>query len=316
LELRQLRYFVAVAEELHFRRAAARLHISQPPISQQIRQLEQELGCRLLQRTRRRVELTAAGEAFMRDARALLHELDGAVETARRIDAGHSGRLRVSFVGSALLSIVPIAVQRFRAARPDVEIVLRERSTVDQLRAVTDGLTDIGLIRPPIEAVGRLSTELVLREPTVAALPVDHPLAELRRIPMRRLGAEPLVLFPRSQAPGFHDLLISSLAAAGTHPRVVQYAPEMVTIIGLVAAGLGVSLAPASVSRLALGGVTYRPVSGMPRSDLVAITRAEDSSPVVPVFIEQIKAHGVETAEVSSSGVGGGSLKRGGGGSL
>lgn len=292
MELRQLRYFIAVAEELHFRRAAARLHISQPPISQQIRQLEQELGCRLLNRTRRRVELTAAGEAFLRDARALLHELDGAVETARRIDAGQSGRLRISFVGSALLSIVPTAVQRFRAVRPDVEIVLRERSTVDQLRAVSDGLTDVGLIRPPIEAVGRLSAELVLREPTVAALPVGHPLAELRRIPMRRLGAEPLVLFPRSQAPGFHDLLISSLAAAGTHPRVVQYAPEMITIIGLVAAGLGVSLAPASVARLALDGVTYRPVTGMPRSELVAITREEDGSPVVPVFIEQMKAHG------------------------
>jgi DNA-binding transcriptional LysR family regulator len=296
VELRQLRYFIAVAEELHFRRAAARLHISQPPISQQIRQLEQELGCRLLHRTRRRVELTAAGEAFLRDARALLAELDSAAETARRIEAGQSGRLRISFVGSALLSIVPMAVQRFRAVRPDVEIVLRERSTMDQLRAVSDGLTDIGLIRPPIETVGRLRTELVLREPTVAALPVGHPLAELRRVPMRRLGAEPLVLFPRNQAPGFHDLLISSLAAAGTHTRVVQYAPEMITIIGLVAAGLGVSLAPASVSRLALDGVTYRPVSGMPRSELVAVTREEDGSPVVPAFIEQIKAHGRPTA--------------------
>jgi DNA-binding transcriptional LysR family regulator len=113
---------------------------------------------------------------------------------------------------------------------------------------------------------------------------------------MQRLGAEPLVLFPRSQAPGFHDLLISSLAAAGTHPRVVQYAPEMVTIIGLVAAGLGVSLAPASVARLALDGVTYRPVGGMPRSELVAITREDDASPVVPAFIEQIKADGPAAA--------------------
>ena len=299
MELRQLRYFIAVAEELHFRRAATRLHISQPPISQQIRALEQELGCRLLHRTRRRVELTAAGEAFLRDARALLHELDGAVETARRIDAGQSGRLRISFVGSALLSTVPIAVQRFRAVRPDVEIELRERSTVDQLRAVADGLTDIGLVRPPIETVGRLRTELVLRERTVAALPVNHPLSRLRRVPMQRLGDEPLVLFPRSQAPGFHDLLISSLAAAGTHPRVVQYAPEMITIIGLVAAGLGVSLAPASVARLALDGVTYRPVSGMPRSELVAVTREEDGSPAVPAFIEQIKAHGPATASAA-----------------
>ena len=155
MELRQLRYFIAVAEELHFRRAAERLHISQPPLSQQIRALEDELGFTLLTRTRRRVELTPAGEAFLRDARALLAELDGAVATARRIDAGQTGRLRVGFVGSALLSIVPGTVERFRASRPGVAIELRERSTVDQLRAVAAGVVDVGLVRPPIEDDGR-----------------------------------------------------------------------------------------------------------------------------------------------------------------
>jgi DNA-binding transcriptional LysR family regulator len=290
MELRQLRYFVAVAEELHFRRAAARLHVSQPPLSQQIRQLEHEMGCPLLHRTRRRVELTAAGHAFLRDARALLAELDGAVATARRIDAGQTGRLRINFVGSALLSIVPAAVQRFRAARPDVEIELRERPTADQLRAVSDGIVDVGLIRPPIEERDELRSELVMREPTVAALPASHPLAARHRVALRRLAAEPLVLFPRAQAPGFHDLLISSLAGTGAHPQVVQYAPEMLTIIGLVAAGLGVSLAPASVARLALDGVTYRPVTGAPRSELLAIRRADDDSPLVRVFIEQAGA--------------------------
>ena len=153
MELRQLRYFVAVAEELHFRRAAARLHISQPPLSQQIRALEDELGCRLLARTRRRVELTPAGEAFLRDARQLLAELDGAVATARRIDAGQTGRLRINFVGSALLSVVPGIVQRFRAAAPDVEIELHERPTAEQLRLVSAGVVDVGLVRPPIEEV-------------------------------------------------------------------------------------------------------------------------------------------------------------------
>ena len=155
MELRQLRYFVAVAEELHFRRAAERLHISQPPLSQQIRALEDELGFALLTRTRRRVELTPAGAAFLRDARALIGELDGAVATARRIDAGQTGRLRVGFVGSALLSIVPGTVERFRASRPGVAIELRERSTVDQLRAVAAGVVDVGLVRPPIEDDGR-----------------------------------------------------------------------------------------------------------------------------------------------------------------
>jgi DNA-binding transcriptional LysR family regulator len=290
MELRQLRYFVAVAEELHFRRAAARLHISQPPLSQQIHQLETELGCTLLARTRRRVELTPAGEAFLHDARVVLSELEGAVATAQRIGSGQTGRLRVNFVGSALLSIVPGAVQRFRSALPDVEIQIRERPTVEQVRAVIAGAVDVGLVRPPFEEQDELRAEVVLRERTVAALPSDHPLTRLRRIPLRRLAPEPLVLFPRSQAPGFHDLLISSLAATGINPRVVQYAPEMTTIVGLVAAGMGFSLVPASVARLGLDGVSYRPVTGAPHSELIAITRADDSSPLVRTFIERAKA--------------------------
>ncbi len=285
MEFRQLRYFIAVAEELHFRRAAERLHMSQPPLSQQIRALEDELGFALLTRTRRRVQLTAAGDAFLRDARAILGELDGAVATARRIDAGQTGRLRIGFVGSALLSIVPGTVERFRAERPGVAIELRERSTVDQLRAVSAGVVDVGLVRPPIEDDGELRAETVLRERTVAALPAGHELAALSRVSLRRLAAEPLVLFPRDQAPGYHDLLIGALADAGAGPRVIQYAPEMLTIIGLVAAGTGVSLVPASVGRLALDGVAYRPVSGAPRSELVAITRVGDDSALVRAFV-------------------------------
>jgi DNA-binding transcriptional LysR family regulator len=287
MELRQLRYFVAVAEELHFRRAAERLHISQPPLSQQIRALEDELGFGLLVRTRRRVELTPAGAAFLRDARTILSELHGAVATARRIDAGESGRLRVNFVGSALFSIVPPMVERFRRSRPGVEIELHERATLEQLRAVHAGMADVGLVRPPIEDDAGLRVETVLRERTVAALPAAHELAALSRVPLRRLAAAPLVLFPRDQAPGFHDLLIDALAGADSVPRVIQYAPEMLTIIGLVAAGTGVSLVPESVNRLALDGVIYRPVSGAPRSELVAITRADDDSTLVRAFVSE-----------------------------
>lgn len=290
MELRQLRYFIAVAEELHFRRAAARLHISQPPLSQQIASLEDELGCRLLNRTRRRVELTAAGEAFLRDARAMLDELDVAVATVHRIETGQAGLLRVNFVGSALLSIVPGIVQRFRRARPDVEIELRERSTVEQLRALNAGVVDVGLVRPPIETDGALATEVVVRERTVAAIPSGHPLAKLSRVPLRRMAAEPLVLFPRDQAPGFHDLLTGRLAATGTSPHVVQYAPEMLTIIGLVAAGIGVSPVPASLAHLALDGVTYRPLIGAPASELLAVWRADDESPLLGAFLAEARA--------------------------
>jgi DNA-binding transcriptional LysR family regulator len=293
LELRQLRYFVAVAEELHFRRAAARLHVSQPPLSQQIARLEEELGVQLLARSRRRVELTPAGEAFLRDARVMLSELDVAVATARRIDTGQGGLLRVNFVGSALLSIVPGIVQRFRRGRPEVEIELRERSTVEQLRALSAGVIDVGLVRPPVQTAADLRTEVVLRERTVAAIPVGHPLARLRRVPLRRIAAEPLVLFPRQQAPGFHDLLTSRLAATGTSPQVVQYAPEMLTIIGLVAAGIGVSPVPESLSHLGLDGVTYRPLSGAPYTELVAVARAADTSPLVDAFIADAREHGL-----------------------
>jgi DNA-binding transcriptional LysR family regulator len=292
MELRQLRYFVAVAEELHFRRAAARLHISQPPLSQQIRQLEEELGTQLLTRNRRRVELTPAGEAFLHDARVILSELDGAVGTAQRIGSGQSGRLRINFVGSALVSIIPAAVQAFRRDRPGVEVEMRERPTAEQLRAVRAGSVDLGFVRPPIDDLDGLRAEVVLREPTVAVLPSSHPLAGGGRISMPRLAGEPLVLFPRSQASGYHDLLISALAGGGPPPHVVQYAPEMTTIVGLVAAGLGVSLVPRSVERLALGGVSYRPVPGAPVSELVAVARQDDDAPLVRAFIEQARAEG------------------------
>jgi len=288
VELRQLRYFVAVAEELHFRRAAERLHITQPPLSQQIRLLEEDLGCRLLTRSRRQVKLTPAGEAFLHDARELLGELDRAVTTAQRIGTGKEGRLRINFVGSALLSTVPQVVQKFRLARPNVEIELREQSTDAQLHAVSSGTVDVGLVRPPIDDLPELRGQIALREKTVAALPTNHPLAQLSRVSLGRLAAEPLVMFPRSQAPGFHDLLISSLASTSVTSRVVQYAPETTTIIGLVAAGIGVSLVPESVMRLDIGGVTYRPIPSAPQSELLAIARADDDSILVRAFIDQV----------------------------
>jgi DNA-binding transcriptional LysR family regulator len=284
MDVRQLRYFVAVAEELHFRRAAERLHLSQPALSQQIRSLEGEMEVPLLFRNRRRVELTAAGASFLPEARRLLASLDAAVATARRVHEGRSGRLRVGFVGSALLSIVPDVVQRFRAARPDVELDLRERSTVDQVAALRAGDIDIGLAPLPIDDHG-LETTVLVREPAVAVLPAGHELARLRRIGLRRLAAEPFVLFPRDQAPGFHDRLIGGVAQHGAAPRVVQHATEMQTIVGLVAAGIGVSLVPASVERLALPGVVYRPVVRAPRVELAVLSRRGERSPPVRAFL-------------------------------
>jgi DNA-binding transcriptional LysR family regulator len=290
MELRQLRYFVAVAEELHFRRAAARLHMSQPPLSHQIRLLEEELGCRLLDRTRQRVELTPAGEAFLRDARAALADLERAARTAKRIHDGQTGTLRVSVVSSALLStIVPEIVQRLRAARPTIDVELRERSTRDQLRELAAGTTDLGLVPLPVQEAD-IDLEVLRREPTVAALPSNHPLARAPRLTLRRLAEYPFVLFPREQAPAYHDRLIASLTSAGTPLHVIQQAPETQTIVGLVAAGIGVSLVPASVQQLALHGVTYRPVDDAPDTELAAMVRPGERSPLVQAFLAEARA--------------------------
>jgi DNA-binding transcriptional LysR family regulator len=285
MELRQLRYFVAVAEELHFRRAAARLHMSQPPLSNQLRQLEEEIGCPLMIRSRRRVELTPAGESFLRDARQLLADLDGATQTARRIHAGQAGQLRISFVGSALLSLVPAVVRRYRAARPDVEVQLRERSTEEQLRDLRSGTIDVALVPLPVDAPD-LRTEVLRRERTIAALPATHPLARLKQVPLRSLAAEPLVMFPREQAPGLHDRLLASLSGPGRRPSVAQYAPETQTIIGLVAAEIGVALVQASVERLALPGVAYRPVRGAPTIELAALLAPGETPLPAREFVE------------------------------
>jgi DNA-binding transcriptional LysR family regulator len=285
MELRQLRYFVAVAEELHFRRAAARLHMSQPPLSNQVRLLEEELGCPLMIRSRRRVELTPAGAAFLQDARTLLADLDDAVQRAQRIHAGQAGTLRISFVGSALLSLVPEVVRRYRAARPDVELQLRERSTEEQLRELRGGTIDVALVPLPVDAPD-LRTEVLRRERTVAALPATHPLAQLKRVPLRSLAAEPLVMFPREQAPGLHDRLLASLSAPDLRPSVAQYAPETQTIIGLVAAEIGVALVQASVQRLALPGVTYRPVRGAPTIELAALLPPGETPLPAREFVE------------------------------
>jgi DNA-binding transcriptional LysR family regulator len=284
MDVRQLRSFVVVAEELHFRRAADRLHLSQPALSQQIRSLENELEVPLLFRNRRRVELTAAGASFLPEAHDLLATLDSAIATARRVHEGRVGRLRIGFVGSALLSIVPAVLQRFRAARPEVELELRERSTVEQLSALRGGEIDIGLVPLPIDEVG-LDVKVLVREPAIAVLPAGHALAGLARIGLARLAAEPFVLFPRAQAPGFHDRLVDAVSREGDAPRVVQQATEMQTIVGLVAAGIGVSLVPSSVERLALPGVAYRPVIRAPRVELAVITRRGDRSPFVRAFL-------------------------------
>jgi len=277
-ELRHLRYFVAVAEELHFGRAARRLGIAQPPLSQQIRQLEERLGVTLFSRTSRQVALTPAGEALLRGARRTLAEVGLAAAAARRAATGETDALRVAYTDSAALSVLPRAIRRFRSELPSVHLDLVEGSTAAQIDAVARDLVDLAVVRGPV-VQPTLRTEVVLREPFLLALPESHPLTRLAAVELGVLGTEPMVLFPRHLAPDFHDTISAMCRAAGFTPLVAYEGAEYQTILSLVAAGLGVSLVPRSVENLQRRGVVYRAIpDAPPRAEIAAVYRIESWS--------------------------------------
>jgi DNA-binding transcriptional LysR family regulator len=290
VELRHLRYFVAVAEELHFRRAAERLHISQPPLSQQIRQLEAEVGATLLHRNQRKVELTAAGNAFLVRARAILDAVEDAALEARRVQRGEIGRLAVGFVGSAMYSFVPELLRAFRESSPDITLRLHELGTTEQLHQLEDGRLDVGFVRIVRPRPG-LMFEFVQEEEVVVALPEAHPLARQERVRLAELEGEGLVLLTRAGSPGLRSSLAPAIQELGGEEQIVQEVAEMQTVIGLVAAGVGISLVPASVNALERAGVTYRPLEGdAPVVRLAMAWRADDDSPVLAAFLEGARA--------------------------
>ncbi len=285
MELRHLRYFVAVAEELHFGRAATRLGMAQPPLSQQIRRLEEELGVLLFERTKRRVQLTEAGRVFLDEARRTLAQAERAARAAQRAQRGEIGRLEVGYVGSAAFDVLPEILRTFRARFPEVELALHELTTAQQVRALDDERIGVGFLRPPLYD-GRLASRVILREPLVVALPATHPLAHHRRIPLGALAGEPFILYPRHLAPGPYDQVLSLCHQAGFSPRVTQEAVEMQTIAGLVAAGIGVSLVVATVQDLRSSGVVYRALDGAaPTMDLAIAWRRDDPSRVLAAFL-------------------------------
>lgn len=290
MELRHLRYFVAVAEELHFHRAATRLHISQPPLSQQIRALEEELGVALLERNRRRVTLTAAGASFLVAAREILTAVEHAAELARRVAAGEVGSLSVAFVGSAMFNpVVPEILRDYAARYPDVALYLRELQTAEQLDALTHGRIDVGVIRGPLEGTTLapgLELAVIHREHLVVALPESHPLAAEPHLRAAQLRGETFVILHRSEAPGLWAPLASVMGGAGGMPEDVLEVAEMQTIIGLVASGFGVSLVPASVGETDRPGVTFRPLADRsPQIELALAWSTDAHSPARDAFL-------------------------------
>ena len=267
-ELRQLRYFVAVAERLHFGRAAAALHISQPPLSRSIRDLEARVGALLLERTRRRVELTPEGARFLEGAKRVLRELDDAVMEVGRMAAGDTGRLRLGFVSLADYGVLPGLLKTYKAARPGVALALREMLSPEQAAALAAGELDFGLLLPPVAV--ELDHIVVQRERFLAALPSRHRLARVRgRLAMRELAGESFVMAPRDIAPGLHDIVAGLAQRAGFAPHVAQEAIQMQTVVSLVSSGLGVAIVPASLANLGRRSVTYREIADPhPRLDL------------------------------------------------
>ncbi|EMN3736325.1 LysR family transcriptional regulator [Pseudomonas aeruginosa] len=291
MELRHLRYFIAVAEELHFGRAAERLGISQPPLSQQIQALEEEIGARLFERTNRRVELTDAGRLFLDESRQVLAQVDKAVLLARRAHLGELGELKIGFTSSApFTSTIPSSIHAFRKTYPDVHLDLQEMSSRQVLKALLEESLQVGVIRP-LALPDAVHWVELFREPLVAVLRADHPLAAGSEdgLAIAALAEEPFVFFPRSYGTGLYDQVIALTRQAGFSPRIAQEASEAMTIIGLVSAGLGVSILPASFRRTRVDGVVYRTLSDPEATTAVWLVRRQnEGSPLALSFIDLV----------------------------
>jgi DNA-binding transcriptional LysR family regulator len=282
IELRQLRAFVAVAEERHFGRAAERLHIAQPPLSQTIRRLEAELGAPLLYRTTRRVDLAPAGEVLLARARAILAAVDGAEEDARRAARGEYGRLSIGFTGSATYALLPSLATILRANLPGVELDLHgEMLTPAQVAGLLDGALHIGLLRPPVDDPA-LSLATIRREPLVAVLPHGHRLAGADSVALEELAGERFVTYPSHPRSVLRDTVESMCAAHGFRPRSALEAAETATLVSFVAAGFGVSLVPEAVTQMTVAGAVYRPLRDEAQQvELAVAWRRDETTPVV-----------------------------------
>jgi DNA-binding transcriptional LysR family regulator len=287
MELRHLRYFLAVAEELHFGKAAIRLHIAQPPLSKQIRQLEDELGIQLFNRTRRSVELTEAGKVFQREAYNAMECLEKGVQKARLASRGEAGWLSVGFIGSSTYEVLPLVLREFRGKFPEVELILQEIQSSEQNQALRERRIHVSFARFPKPEQG-LVFETVYRENLVVALPQSHHLNRKKSLRLSDIANEPFVLFPH-QPSAHSDNTIQVFADAGLTPQIVQTVEEMHTALGLVAAGIGVTLVPSSMQKTQREAVVYLNLA-KPETvlELKMGYREDEASPVLKRFIETV----------------------------
>lgn len=289
MDLRRLRYFVVVAEELNFSRAAERLHMAQPPLSAQIKHLEAELEARLFDRLGRGVRLTEAGRLLLDEARRIFVQIEGTENMVRRVSNGEVGRLTIGFVPSATNNILPAFLRVFRQRYPDVELYLNEMKPDDLVSRMHDRRIDVSFFYLPFED-SVLDIRPVLREPLVVALPEAHPLAGEPGVAVRDLAEEPFVLPARYQMPGLYAQVMEVCRRAGFVPRAVQKEVWLMqTIVGLVAGEIGVALVPASLQNLRRTGVVYKKVEDLsPAVEMGVVWRREDTSAVLRAFLEVV----------------------------
>lgn len=293
MDLRHLKYFLAVAEELNIGRAAARLHISQPPLTRQIHALEEELGVELFLRTAKGVELTQAGEMFKEEATNIRMLVEAAIDRVQRAGEGKLGRLDVGIFGSAIYDLIPKLLQDFNKKLPGVNIVLHTMNKTEQIEALRQRRITVGFNRmtPPMPDIGR---ELVATERLFAVVPEEHPLAALKAVPIRALADYPLVVFPTVGRPNFIDRVLELCKQQGFEPTVSQEVGDAVTGIALVARGFGVTLIPESAATsLRVHGTTFRPLADAPQAvvDLSCLYRASDQSPLLKSFLAVVREH-------------------------
>lgn len=299
-ELSQLRCFVAVAEELHFGRAAVRLNMTQPPLSRQIQILERVLDVVLLERSNRTVKLTPAGESFLAEARRLLKLAESAALLAKRVANGKAGSINIGFTATSAYSYVPELVAACRRELPDVEVSLKEMVSGDQLKRLDSGEIDVGLLRPPIPRNG-LSAFRVTAEPLIAAVNAGHSLARSETIAIEDLAAEPFIMYAPYEARYFHDLLVELFSRAGLVPNYVQHLAQIHSILAMVHSGVGVALVPQAAMNLHFSGVVLRPVD-LPKqrpAELFFVSREDNDNPLLPIVAALARGLAQEPAKTS-----------------
>lgn len=289
IDLRLLRQFIAVAEELHFHRAARRLAMSQPPLTVAIRRLEAEIGATLIERGNRTVALTAAGAALLQEARVLLRQADHAVLAARDAAAGRIGTVRLGYVGSAMYSRLPVAIRVFRRSQPGVRLELREATTAAQLAALHAGELDVAITIPPFGGEHGLQVQRFDTDRLAIALPVAHRLAGQDLVRLGELAGKPIVLWPGREGRGFYDRAVRLCAAAGFVPEVVQEAHGMHAVLSLVAVETGVSIVPAGMASVRASEIRYMPIAEEAAAfEYVACRRADDASPATLLLFDAL----------------------------